>query len=99
MVTLEMHVNQISSLSGTDDLESPELPELSAPGFKIKKAKSSRDPPAQMNGTPDSATLRGEAATTPEIPALKTPYLKHLVSTKKVRKFSPLKRYPRTHRP
>lgn len=88
IVTLEMQVNQISSLSFTGALESPELPELSAPGFQIKKAKCSRDPPAQINGTPDSATLHGEPATTPEIPALKTPYLKHLVSAKKVRGMS-----------
>lgn len=88
LVTLEMQVNQISSLSFADDLDSPELPELSAPGFKIKKAKCSRDPPAQINRTPDSATLHGETPTTPEIPALKTPYLKHLVSAKKVRGIS-----------
>lgn len=88
IVTLEVQVNQISSLSFTDDLESPELPELSAAGFQIKKAKCSRDPPTQINGTPVSATLRGENATTPEIPALKTPYLKHLVSAKKVRGIS-----------
>uniref|UniRef100_A0A674NK64 Spindle and kinetochore associated complex subunit 3 n=1 Tax=Takifugu rubripes TaxID=31033 RepID=A0A674NK64_TAKRU len=81
--TMDLFKKNISSLSFTDDLESPELPELSAPGFQIKKAKCSRDPPTQINGTPVSATLRGETATTPEIPALKTPYLKHLVSAKK----------------
>lgn len=83
-----MQVSHMYSLSFKDDLESPELPELSVSGFKIKKVKCSRDPPAQINGTPDSATLRGEMATTPEIPALKTPYLKHLVSAKKVRGIS-----------
>ncbi|XP_056910835.1 spindle and kinetochore-associated protein 3 isoform X2 [Takifugu flavidus] len=75
---------KLETLQVKDDLESPELPELSAPGFQIKKAKCSRDPPTQINGTPVSATLRGETATTPEIPALKTPYLKHLVSAKKL---------------
>lgn len=73
-------------LPSADNLESPEPPVFCTPGFKIKKAKSQCSPPAQSSGDPESPGQPRDVPTTPEMPAFQTPYLKHLVSTKKVSK-------------
>nr|XP_046260297.1 spindle and kinetochore-associated protein 3 isoform X2 [Scatophagus argus] len=66
-----------------DGLESPELPVLCTPGFKIKRTKSHCSPPVQDNGDPESPDCPRKAPTTPEVPAFQTPYLNQLVSAKK----------------
>lgn len=61
------------------------MPEFRTVGVKIKKAKRSHDPDAQIIGKPDSSNPCGEIATTPEFPELKSQYLKQMVTAKKVR--------------
>lgn len=71
-------------LPSADNLQSPEPPVLCNPGFKIKKTKSHCSPPAQSKGDPEPHSPPAKPPATPEIPAFQTPYLKQLVSTKKV---------------
>ncbi|XP_008299599.1 SKA complex subunit 3 [Stegastes partitus] len=63
-------------------LESPELPVLCTPGFKLKKTSARCASPALGSsepGSPGGPNLPG----TPEVPAFQTPYVARLVSTRK----------------
>ncbi|XP_061580394.1 spindle and kinetochore-associated protein 3 [Cololabis saira] len=73
----------ISSLqTKVDKLESPERPVFHTPGFNIKKSNGHCSVPVQ-NGNPESPCHADDLPTTPEAPALQTPYLNRLVSNKK----------------
>uniref|UniRef100_A0A3B5AJ44 Spindle and kinetochore associated complex subunit 3 n=1 Tax=Stegastes partitus TaxID=144197 RepID=A0A3B5AJ44_9TELE len=69
-------------LPSAGTLESPELPVLCTPGFKLKKTSARCASPALGSsepGSPGGPNLPG----TPEVPAFQTPYVARLVSTRK----------------
>ncbi|XP_062288156.1 spindle and kinetochore-associated protein 3 [Scomber scombrus] len=66
-----------------NNLDSPELPVFSTPGFKIKKPNGHCTPSAQGNADPESPGCPSNQPTTPEVPEFKTPYVNRLLSSKK----------------
>nr|XP_020487683.1 spindle and kinetochore-associated protein 3 [Labrus bergylta] len=72
--------------------ESPEPPVFCTPGLKIKKANGTCATPAQGNRDQESPIHPNILPTTPEVPAFQTPYMNHIVSTKKsARQTEPIK--------